>query len=169
VRKGFFRRREIGNGGTDSPPTLAPINLDEQSRVQSDVLPFHTGVGVKQTIGANYLRARIAQDRELAVRNLLEDGKGMLAVIYADGQETGVEGFEVFCVPRELAQLSGAVRSPVSTIEDQEHPRTAQRCEGYGLAMFVLQDEVWRRLAHRGRDLRPGQVLTRGKDRKQKK
>jgi len=164
VRKGFFRRREIGKGGTDSPPTLAPINLDEESRVQSDVLSFHTGVGVHQTIGANYLRPRVAQDSELAVRNLLEDGQGMLAVIHADGQKAGVEGFEVLCVPRELAQLSGAVRSPGSTIEDQEYPLATQRCEGYGLAMFVIQGEVWRRLAHRRRDLRPGQVLTRGKD-----
>jgi hypothetical protein len=50
----------------------------------------------------------------------------VLAVVNADGYKTGVEGVELSGMPRELAQLARAVRSPVPAIENQEHAVTAQ-------------------------------------------
>jgi len=50
----------------------------------------------------------------------------VLAVVNADGYKTGVEGVELFRMPRELAQLARAVRSPVPPIENQKHASATQ-------------------------------------------
>jgi len=115
-----------------------------------------------QAIGPNHAGTGIAQDGELAVYDVLPDFQRVSTVVNANSYQTCVEGFELFCVLCELAQLACAVRSPVSTIEDQEHTLAAQRREAKGFAIFVIQNEVRRRLAHRGRNLWPGQVLARG-------
>jgi hypothetical protein len=44
----------------------------------------------------------------------------VLAIVNADGYKTGVEGIELFYVPRELAQLARAIGSPIPAIEDQQ-------------------------------------------------
>jgi hypothetical protein len=139
-----------------------PIEIYEECGIQRNVLSLHACTGVQQAIGPNYPRTRVAQDRELAVHNALPDFQCVLAVVNANSDQTCVEGFEISCVPRELAQLARAVRSPVSPIEDQEHAFAAHRRQADGLTVFVLEDEVRRRLARRRRDLRPGQVLAGG-------
>ena len=45
----------------------------------------------------------------------------MLTVVNANRNKTRVEGVELFRVPRELAQLARAVRSPVAAIKNQKH------------------------------------------------
>jgi hypothetical protein len=108
------------------------------------------------------VRTGIAQNGELSVHDVLPDFQRVLAVVNANSDQMCVERFELSYVPRELAQLACAVGSPVSAVEDQEHALAAQRREADGLTVFVIKDEVRRRLAHRKRDLWPGQVLARG-------
>ncbi len=80
---------------------------------------------MEQSIGADHLSRRVAQDRELAVDNFLPDQTGVLTVIYTDCHNPRIQRIEVFFVPRELAQLARAVGSPVAAIEDQEHALAA--------------------------------------------
>ncbi len=74
---------------------------------------------MEQSIGADHLSPRVAQDRELAVDNFLPDQTGVLTVIYTDRHNPRIQRIEVFFVPRELAQLTRAVRSPVAPIENK--------------------------------------------------
>lgn len=80
---------------------------------------------MQQAIGPNYPRTRVAQDSEPAVHNALPDLRCVLSIVNANSYHASVEGFELFCVPRELAQLARAVGSPVAAIEDQEHALAA--------------------------------------------
>ncbi len=155
----FVGCRNVGQGVADPAPTLAAVGIYKQCGIESDVLTLHTCAGVDQTIGVNHVGTRIAQNGELAVQNLFPDIKGVLPVVYADGGHPRVEGCEFLAVLRELAQLSGAVRSPVSAIKDQQHALSAQRAEAKVAAMLVLEDEVGRGLAWGGADLRFGQHL----------
>jgi len=99
-------------------PSLAAINIHEQSCVQGDVLSLHTGTVVQKTIGTNHPRTWVAQDGELTVHNVVPDTEGVLAIVNADGYKTGIDRVELFRVLRELAQLARAVRSPVSSVEN---------------------------------------------------
>jgi formylmethanofuran:tetrahydromethanopterin formyltransferase len=108
------------------PPAFAPVGVHKQSGVQRNVPSLNSRTGVYQAVGANHLSTGITQDRELAVHNAVPDMMRVLAVVNADGYKTGVEGVELFLMPRELAQLARAVRSPVPAIENQEHAVTAQ-------------------------------------------
>ena len=72
------------------------------------------------------MRTWVAQDGEPTVHNGVPDNERVLAVVNADGNKTGVEGVELFRMPRELAQLPRAVRSPVPPIENQEHASATQ-------------------------------------------
>jgi hypothetical protein len=95
----------------------------------------------------------------LTVHNAVPDKERVLAVVNADGYKTGVEGVELFRMPRELAQLARAVRSPVPPIEDQEHTSGAHLHKANGFAVLVLERKVWRCLALGGSDLGPRQDL----------
>jgi hypothetical protein len=107
------------------------------------------------------LRTRVTQDGEATVHNGVPDKERVLAVVNADGYKTGVEGVELFRMPRELAQLASAVRSPVPPIENQEHASATQRRKTNGSAVLVLECKVWRWLAHSGSNLGTGQDLLR--------
>jgi hypothetical protein len=85
----------------------------------------------------------------------------VFAVVNANGYKSGVERVELFRMPRELAQLARAVRSPVPPIEDQEHASAPHGRKTNGFALLVLERKVWRRLAHSGSDLGPRQDLLR--------
>lgn len=85
----------------------------------------------------------------------------MLAVVNADGYQAGVEGVELFCMLRELAQLASAVRSPVAAIENQENSSATHRRKADGFAVLVLKCKVWCGLPLGGRDLWLGQNLLR--------
>jgi len=85
----------------------------------------------------------------------------VLAVINANSYEASVEGVELFRMPRELAQLACAVRSPVPPIENQEHASATHWRKANGFAVLVLECKVWRWLAHRGSNLGTGQDLLR--------
>ena len=115
----FFGSREIREGFADVPPAFPPVNIHEQSRVQRDVSSLHATTGVHQPERANDSSARIAQHGELAVYNLFPDHARLLGIVDADRNEARVEGLKLFCMPRELAQLGGAIRSPVAAIKDQ--------------------------------------------------
>ena len=99
-------------------PSLAAIEVNEQSCVQGDVLSLHTGTAVQKTVGTNHPRTWVAQDCELTVHNVVPDTEGVLAIINADGYKTGIDRVELFRMLRELAQLARAVRSPVSSVEN---------------------------------------------------
>jgi hypothetical protein len=124
---------------------------------------------MKQAVGSNHPGTGVAQDDELPVDNLLPQGTRVLAVVHADGYKTGVEGIELFGVPRELAQLSGAIGSPVPAVKDQEHSFAAHRGQPKVPARLVLQGEVWGQLAYCGSDLRPGQDLGSSQNGKQQR
>jgi hypothetical protein len=76
---------------------------------------------MEQSIGEDHLSRRVAQDRELAVDNFLPDQTGVLAVIHTDCHNPRIQRIEVFFVPRELAQLTRAVRSPVAPVKNKQH------------------------------------------------
>ena len=78
-----------------------------------------------QSIGADHLSRRVAQDRKLAVDNFLPDQTGVLTVIYTDRHNPRIQRIEVFFVPRELAQLARAVGSPVAAIENKQNALAA--------------------------------------------
>ena len=101
------------------------IEIYEQCGIQRNVLTLHACTGVQQAIGPNYPRTRVAQDSEPAIHNALPDLRGVLSIVNANSYHASVERFELFCVPRELAQLARAVGSPVAAIEDQEHALAA--------------------------------------------
>ena len=107
------------------------------------------------------MRTWVAQDGEPTVHNGVPDNERVLAVVNADGNKTGVEGVELFRMPRELAQLPRAVRSPVPPIENQEHASATHWRKTNGFAVLVLERKVWRRLALSGSDLGPRQDLLR--------
>jgi hypothetical protein len=79
---------------------------------------------VHKTVGTNHPRTWVAQDGELTVHNVVPDTEGVLAVINADGYKSRIEKVELFRMLRELAQLARAVRSPVSSIKNQEDAPT---------------------------------------------
>jgi hypothetical protein len=137
------------------------INIHEQSCVQRDILSAHTGTAMQQTVGRNHLSTWVAQDGEPSVHNAVPHKERVLAVVNADGYKTGVEGVELFRMPRELAQLARAVRSPVTPIENQEHASATHWRKTNGLAVLVLECKVWRRFALSGSDLGPRQDLLR--------
>jgi hypothetical protein len=117
--------REIGEGLASSPPALAAIHINEQSGIQRDVASVDAAGGVKQAVGANHASPGVTQDRELVVHDLFPNGARVLAIVNADSQHTRVEGIEVFLVPREFAQLTRTVGSPIPAIEKQEHALAA--------------------------------------------
>src|SRR2546428_8962414 len=75
---------------------------------------------MEQSVGADDLSRRVAEDRELVVDNFLPDQTGVLTVIYTDCHNPRIQRIEVFFVPRELAQLTRAVRSPIAAIENKQ-------------------------------------------------
>jgi hypothetical protein len=83
---------------------------------------------------------------------------GVLDVIHADGNQVRVELIEIGFVPRELAQLDNAERSPIATVKDDEHAMAFVLGEVVGLTGLVGQCEVGSSYARRGSDLRLGQL-----------
>lgn len=59
------------------------------------------------------------------VHNAVPDKERVFAVVNADSNNPCVEGVKFFGMLRELAQLAGAVRSPVAPIENQKHALAA--------------------------------------------
>ena len=114
------------------------MRIDEQRRVQRDVVSLHSRAGMQQAIGANYFSIGITEYRELLVYNVPPEGKSLLRVVHADGDDADVERVEVFFVLRELAQLASAIRSPVTTIKDQEHSFAAHGRKVEWLALLIL-------------------------------
>jgi hypothetical protein len=148
-------------------PAFLPIGVHQQSSVQRDVPSFHARIGVDQAIGPNRPGTGIAQNGDLAVDNLLPHETRVLAIVSADGYKTGVQGVELFYVPRELAQLAGAIGSPIPAIKDQQHAFASHGRQAKVPALLVLKRESRRQLAFCGSDLRPGQNLRPSQNRKQ--
>jgi len=149
------------------PPSLPAVDINEQSRVESDVASIYAGVGVHQAVGMNHLSTRIAQDGELAIYNGLPDKERLHTVVNADRDQARVKRLELLRVPRELAQLAAAVRSPVAAIKKQEHALSAQRGEAKRLAVLVLQCDVRDWLTLSGSDLRLRQNLLGGSEQRE--
>ena len=163
----FVRGYEIRKRLADVPPSLPAVDINEQSRVESDVASICAGVGVHEAVGTNHLSTRIAQDGELAIYNGLPDKERMLAVVNADRDQARVKRLELLRVPRELAQLAAAVRSPVAAIKKQEHALSAHRGEAKRLAVLVLQCDVRGWLTLGGSDLWLGQNLLQGSEQRE--
>ena len=118
----FLRAGDIGEGCAHSPPAFASLSIDEQRGVQSDVVPFFSSIGMDQSISSDHLSTWVAQDR---VDNFLPDQTGVLAIIDTDCDQPRIQGIEVFFVPRELAQLTRAVRSPIAPVKNKQHAPAA--------------------------------------------
>src|SRR5438046_10459732 len=97
---------------------------------------------MEQSIGADHLSPRVAQDRKLAVDNFLPDQTGVLTVIYTDRHNPRIQRLEVFFVSRELAQLARAVGSPVAARDNQQNALAAERGEANRSAGLILQGEI---------------------------
>ena len=123
--QGFLCARNIGEGCAHSPPAFASVNIDEQGGVQSDVVPFFSGIRMDQSISSDHLSPWVAQDREPAVDHFLPDQTGVLAIIDTDCDEPRIQGIEVFFVPRELAQLTRTIRSPIASVKNKQHAPAA--------------------------------------------
>lgn len=82
-----------------------------------------------------------------------------MAVVNADSDQARLEGDKLSGVPRELAQLTRAIGSPISSIENQEHALAVHRSQMKRSAVFVLEDEIRSGLAGRGCRLWPGKHL----------
>jgi hypothetical protein len=82
----------------------------------------------------------------------------VLKVVNADGGDAGIEFFEVFFVPRELAQLDYAERSPVAAVEDEQYAMAAMVGEVERLARLVGEREVRGNQARCRSRLRLGQL-----------
>jgi hypothetical protein len=166
----FLRRGKIGKRLADVPPTLAAIDVDEDSCIQGDVLSVLAGAGMNDSIRANHLGARVAEDSELAVDNSVPDKKCVLAVVHAYGDETRIEGNKLFCVPRELAQLTRAVGSPIATVENQKQALAAHRGQVKRPTVLVPECEIGGELAHGRKCVRLGKdLLCRGDSAEQEK
>lgn len=153
----------------DVPPELAPIDFDEQRCVQGDVVSILPRAAMKEAVRSNHAGARVAQDRELAVDNGIPHEASVLPIIDADGDEARIEGDELVCVSRELAQFAGAIRSPIPSIEDQKQALPTHGCQMKRLAMFVFKSEIRSGFAGSRSDLWPREdLLTQSDTRKQK-
>lgn len=119
-------------------PSLTPIYINEESSVQRDIISFHTRMRVDQAVGANHLSPGITEDRELAVYDGLPDLKCVFPIVNADRYKARADLLELFRMLRELAQLTGAVGSPVPAVKDQEQALAAHRCKAKSLTLLVL-------------------------------
>jgi hypothetical protein len=97
----------------------------------------------------------------LTVHNAVPDTEGVLVIVNADGYKSGIERVELFGMLRELAQLARAVRSPVSSIKNQEDAPPSHLRETNRFSMLILECKTWRRLALSRSDLGLGQDLLR--------
>ncbi len=72
------------------------------------------------------LRPGVAENRKAACRDFFPYLTHMSQVINIQGNYAHLTFVEFLLVPRELAQLSHAIWSPVSTIENYQHMIAAQ-------------------------------------------
>jgi len=79
---------------------------------------------MQQTVLANNDRSRVRKHGEMSGEHLLPHLASRATIIDADGQHTHAKLIKIFKVLRELAQFSGAIRSPVTAIEHQQHRMT---------------------------------------------
>src|SRR5262245_50530900 len=111
---------------------------------------------MQQAVLTDYLRAGIAEDCEFPLRSLLPNFMSMLLIVNANGNETDAQLFQLFAVPRELAQFGHAVRSPISPVKVQKHSVATLIRQSELFAILVFEGEVRRDLAGGRRCLRFG-------------
>src|SRR5260370_27530648 len=136
----FIYGRDVGDGVTYEPRLLNATRINKQSGAEGDVLGSMAG-GVKQTVLADDLSSRIAQDHDLPLRGLVPNVLGMLLVIHTDGHYLHTL-LKIGSSLRQTAQLRHAVRSPVATVEIQQDPRSTLFGERKVVAILILQAEV---------------------------
>ena len=160
VANTFQNVRRFGNVGDSfahAPPKLRALCVDQYGGSDSDVgVAF--AIGVEQAVLADHLGPGVAEDGELFLDSLFPDRVGVLDVIHADGNQVRVELIEVGFVPRELAQLDYAERSPIAAVEDDEDAMALLVGEMVGLSVLVGEGEVGGRQSRGGGDLRLGQL-----------
>ena len=57
---GFGRRGEVGQTLAEVAPPLAPIGIDKKRGIESDIVAFHAGAGMRESNCVNHLSVRIA-------------------------------------------------------------------------------------------------------------
>ena len=119
-----------------APPAFHALFVDQQSG-SNRYVGITFAVGVQQAELANDLRAGIAEHGELLLNGFLPNGVGMFHVIHADGNQVCVELVEGGFLPRELAQLDDAERSPIAAVEDDEDAMALVLGEVVGLTGLV--------------------------------
>lgn len=155
----FGRSGKIGKSLADVAPALVAIGVNEEGSVERNVMTLHTRAAMQQAVSADYTSTGIAQHGELTIQDGLPDEQRMLFVINTYGNYADVLVSEFFAVPRELAQLAGAIRSPISSVEDQKQALAAHRGEMKFAALLILEREIGSQFACSRRDLGPGQDL----------
>jgi len=128
--------------------------IDEKFSGAGDIVPVHASALVQQVVAANDFGLRVTQKRE-RVTGLLAQIRGDIGGVHADGHGPHALRGELRKTLLNASQLEVAVRSPVTTIEDEENcfgRRSAsgggeKLREGGGVAGAVWQGEIRRALA----------------------
>jgi len=159
--KGVVDAGNIRNGFTDPTPAFDALLIDKDRSSDRNVLSVCAAC-VQQTVPADDLRTRIAQDRKVMVCDFFPYLTSVLHVIHTQGDDLSLPFVEFLLVPRELAQLRHAIRSPVPAIEDQQYPTASKGRQAKVLSRLISQSKVGSRSTLGGLNLRFGQSMDLG-------
>jgi hypothetical protein len=159
MRQDFIGGWQVRKGLANLPPTLNALAIHEQSGIERDVLTAPTGV--HKAILANDPGTRIRKHGKVPGEHLFPKLPGISAIINADREHLDAKPVELPIMPRELAQFSDAIRSPVTAIKNQQHRMRAQTAELHRDPQLITESEIGCRLAGGRGDLRGRQSLLR--------
>lgn len=149
VFKGLIRRGYVRHRLTHSSPALTAIGINQKRRAKGNVgaTVCRPATFMQQSVFANDLCARIAEDSNFLPRCFIPNCESMLLIIHTDGDQLNPQPLQLFTLPRELAQFCHAVWSPIPAIKEQQDPVPTLVGKLKCLARLVIEREVRRRLA----------------------
>lgn len=118
--KDLIHARSLHYVAADSSPEFHAIFVEKHGCSDRDIFPF-VSLRVQQSKLRRHLRPWIAKHRELAIYFLFPDLLRVFHVVAAERDDPDVQLVKLLRMLRELAQLVYAERSPVATIEHQQH------------------------------------------------
>jgi hypothetical protein len=121
VLQRFLRSGKIGQSGAYIPPTFATIGVDEQSGVERNARRL-----IQNPIALYHLGTRVAQNCKLLFEDLFPKRPRIFTIVDTDTNYSSFQCLKILAVLRELTQLPGAIGSPVSAVEHQQHTLPAQ-------------------------------------------
>ena len=122
----FIGRWQIRKSLADLAPALNAMPIHQQRGIKRNIM---AGERMYQAVLANHLGSRITKHGKMTGEHLIPELAGLRTVVDTDGDELYAEPIELLIVPRELAQFSHAIGSPVTSIKDEQHRMPAQATE----------------------------------------